>query len=135
MIYSESFEAPSSKDIVKIFEPIFQDCKIKTGLSDETFYKLMVALTEGLNNASCHGNCYDQNKIIGVNIESDGEWINCTIRDEGEGFELEEIADPRHPENLLKESGRGVFLMKTLSDEFSAYKKDGFNFIELKFKI
>ncbi len=135
MIYSEYFQAASNKDIVKIFEPVFQDFKSKTTIGDELFYKLMLVVTEGLNNALCHGNCYDENKFIGVKLEFDGEWISCKISDQGEGFDASAIADPRQPENLLKEGGRGVFLMKNLSDAFSVYKKNELSFIEVKFKI
>ena len=77
-----------------------------------------VALREALANAIVHGNGEDSRKHIWVTCRctTDGE-VTITVQDEGQGFESDGVPDPTIPENRLRMSGRGIFLMKTLMDE------------------
>ncbi len=107
----------SDKKSVQIVEPLFYDIRKKVDIPDEKFYNLLIAVTEALNNAICHGNDQNPDKKVYFHIKATGSEIQITIQDEGSGFNHEEVADPRQPENLMKASGRGVFLIKTLMDE------------------
>ena len=77
-----------------------------------------VALREALANAIVHGNGEDSRKHIWVTCRctTDGE-VSITVQDEGRGFESDTVPDPTIPENRLRMSGRGIYLMKTLMDE------------------
>ena len=76
-----------------------------------------MAVREAMINAVLHGNNYDPAKRVNLTLEQNGKELIVTITDEGRGFVPEEVPDPLAPENLLKESGRGIFLMRAFMDE------------------
>lgn len=78
--------------------------------------KLMVSLTEAVNNAIVHGNKGNPAKKVTVICEGLPGWLLFIVNDEGKGFRPDKVANPLKSENLLRESGRGVFLMRTLMD-------------------
>lgn len=85
---------------------------------DETATEHMtLAIREAAANAIKHGNKQHPDKVAQVIFELDDENITIQIMDEGEGFLPEEVPDPLAPENLLKGTGRGIFLMRQLMDE------------------
>lgn len=86
-------------------------------LDEIQFHKLMVAVTEAVNNAIIHANKSDPNKKVQLCCEIRADGLNFTITDEGKGFKLEQIKNPLNEQNLLRESGRGIFLMRTLMDK------------------
>jgi serine/threonine-protein kinase RsbW len=98
-------------------EQLLIDIKSKQGIPEERFYNLMIALTEALNNAIIHGNKNNPGNKIVLDILIEGSVITVRVCDQGQGFDPNKVADPREPENLLKASGRGVFLIRTLMDE------------------
>ena len=77
-----------------------------------------MALIEALENAVVHGNCEDPHKRVYVmcRCTAEGE-VSITVQDEGQGFDPGTLHDPTAPENRLRTSGRGIYLMKTLMDE------------------
>ena len=77
-------------------------------------------MTEAVNNAIVHGNDLDADKQVHYRLECREQGIFCTVEDEGPGFEVEDISDPLNPENLLREGGRGIFLIRMLMQEFHA---------------
>jgi serine/threonine-protein kinase RsbW len=79
-------------------------------------HKLMIALTEAVNNAILHGNRSKPEKKVRVVCEVQEDGVLFTVTDEGRGFKPEAVENPLKDENLLKESGRGIFLMRTLLD-------------------
>ena len=76
-----------------------------------------VALREALANAIIHGNHKDPRKHIHVSCRCELDEVSISVRDEGNGFDLNEIADPTSPENIKSDHGRGIFMMKALMDE------------------
>jgi len=89
------------------------------GLDDDARHWVSVAIRESVINAIKHGNRNDSTKHVFVDLEtrSNGQpELSIRVRDEGEGFDPEEIADPLAPENLLKASGRGIFLIRSFMD-------------------
>lgn len=84
--------------------------------TDEEKDSLAIAVTEIVGNAIVHGNKRDKKKKVTVDFEYQNKTIIVTIQDEGEGFDIAEIANPLEPENLLKESGRGIFIVRALMD-------------------
>jgi serine/threonine-protein kinase RsbW len=84
--------------------------------SEEDRDSLAIAVTEIVGNAISHGNKKDRNKKVTIDFEYQNDAITVSIQDEGAGFNEDEIANPLEPENLLKESGRGIFIVKALMD-------------------
>ncbi len=84
--------------------------------SDEQKDGLAIAITEIVNNAITHGNRNDLRRKVIIDYELTSDAMIITIQDEGRGFAPEKVADPLAPENLLKESGRGIFIVRTLMD-------------------
>jgi serine/threonine-protein kinase RsbW len=78
---------------------------------------LRVGLTEALTNAMLYGNALDPAKRVRVEISLEARSITARITDQGNGFDPGAVPDPRTPQNLLREGGRGLFLMRELLDE------------------
>ena len=76
-----------------------------------------VGLTEALSNAMLYGNCEDPAKRVRVEVLVAGSKITARITDEGTGFDPDEVPDPTTPANVVKTSGRGIYLMRSLLDE------------------
>lgn len=93
-------------------------------LSNDQFHNLVIAMTEAVNNAIVHGNQLDTSKEVFYQISTTDDGVLCVIEDEGEGFTLEELANPISPENLLMESGRGMFIIGALMRDLKAVKTE-----------
>lgn len=87
------------------------------GLDEIQMHKLMVSLTEAVNNAILHGNGSDPEKRVMVRCEVLPGWLLFQVTDQGKGFRADHVRNPLKDENLHRESGRGVFLMRTLMDK------------------
>ncbi len=98
-------------------EKFVQKVNRKAHLDDGTMYRLLVATTEAVNNAILHGNKSDPRKLVHVTCELVGQMLRITVRDHGKGFDPDHLANPLAEENLMKESGRGIFLIRSLVDE------------------
>ncbi|MFH1051647.1 MAG: ATP-binding protein [bacterium] len=116
-------ELDTEKNAVKKIEPYLFELKESLGIKDETFYNLLIAVSEAVNNAVFHGNECNPDKKVIVLIQVNNRDIEVSVSDEGKGFDLSKLEDPREPENLLKASGRGVFLINELSHKTN-YKID-----------
>ncbi|NBB76370.1 MAG: ATP-binding protein [Bacteroidetes bacterium] len=93
------------------------DIQKESQLNEDTTGSLMLLLSEAVTNAIVHGNRLDEKKPVDVCVEVNEEAVISTVKDRGSGFDPHEANDPLKEENLLKESGRGVFLIKEISDE------------------
>lgn len=107
------------------------DIQEKCFLSEDVTSNLMLLASEAITNAIVHGNKTDPSKLVMVEIKIQPDKIITHVTDEGEGFKPEEIKDPLKEENLLNASGRGVYLIRELSDEVE-YLNEG---REIKFVI
>ena len=91
------------------------------GLDEDTVHWVGVAVRECVINAIKHGNQYDSAKRVFVDFETglrdEIAELAISIRDQGKGFDPEVVANPLDPENLLKSSGRGIFLIKNFMDD------------------
>ena len=88
------------------------------GFDEDERQKIEMAVHESLINAIYHGNKNDETKLVYIRFEIHGDRLLVHIRDQGEGFDLDNVADPLATENLLKVSGRGIFLIRAFMDEF-----------------
>ena len=89
------------------------------GFDEQTAFGVDMALREAVTNAVVHGNQEDETKSVEVIFSCLGNALEIEIRDQGEGFDPVDVPDPVAGDNLLRQSGRGVFLMKTFMDEFA----------------
>jgi serine/threonine-protein kinase RsbW len=86
-------------------------------LSDEKLANVLLAVTEATTNAVIHANKSDLNKKVTIDVHVENSKLIMKVKDEGAGFNPDMIPDPTEPENLLKDSGRGLYLMKIYMDE------------------
>lgn len=87
------------------------------GLNEDQRFHVTMAVREAVVNAVLHGNEYDPGRKIAVGLENTGKSLVFTIADEGKGFSPADVPDPLAPENLLRGTGRGIFLIRSLMDE------------------
>jgi len=129
-----TLQLPSTMDSIARLENLVEEISERYHVSEDVFANMMTCLNEALINAIVHGNQSDINKTVYVNAEiTDGKKITWTVADEGPGFDYNNIPDPTAPENLEKLTGRGVFIIKHLADQF-IFNTRG-NEVELQFKI
>ena len=86
-------------------------------LSEKQSHKIQLAVHEAVANSILHGNQQDYSKRVRVTVEEGNNELKITVNDRGNGFNYTFTPDPTTPENIEKEEGRGLFLMKTLSDK------------------
>ncbi len=89
----------------------------EAGLDEDERFRLTMAVREAAVNAVLHGNDYDPTKVITASFENTGKSLVITIADQGAGLDPEKIPDPLAPENLLRGTGRGIFLIRSFMDE------------------
>lgn len=104
------------KEIVKI-EPFLKRMNKCAKLDDGTLYRLLVGGTEAVNNAILHGNKSDPRKEVRMTCIIMKNVLKLRVKDRGKGFDPRTLPNPLDEENLMKESGRGVFLMRSLMDD------------------
>jgi serine/threonine-protein kinase RsbW len=122
----ETFELiiPSDPRNIQRIEDFLYKATKHTHLDEVQFHKLLVAVTEAVNNAIIHGNRSNDAKSVQVICTITRHYIFMSIKDEGNGFNPDNIPNPLKDENLFKESGRGIFLMKTLMDEVEFHQRE-----------
>jgi serine/threonine-protein kinase RsbW len=105
-------------DSVALAEGITERVARAAGFLDDDCLKIGMSVREGVINAFRYGNEEQRHKKIQLNFEVRDDKFVVHIVDEGRGFDLRQVPDPLAEENLLKTSGRGIFLMRTFMDEF-----------------
>jgi serine/threonine-protein kinase RsbW len=128
----ESITINSDIEKLKVVETLVDTLSKKLGVSDEVYGKILISTVEAVNNAILHGNKGDRNKMVNVIISADGNVLDITVKDEGEGFEYGNLPDPTDPKNIENLHGRGVFLMRRLADAIE-YNSSG-NEVKMQFK-
>ena len=126
-----SIQVPSIMENIRMIESFIDNAKEKFQLDDDIYGNIMIAVTEAVNNAIKHGNTSNKSKNVYLSLFLEDSMFRFVIKDEGAGFNYESLPDPTSPENLEKPGGRGIFLMKHLSDEVEF--KDNGRIVELSF--
>lgn len=104
------------KEVMKV-EGFLKKMNKVVKLDDGTFYRLLVATTEAVNNGIIHGNKSNAEKLVTVLCIVKPQMLIVKVEDEGRGFNPDKVPNPLDEEHLLKESGRGIFLMKSMMDK------------------
>jgi serine/threonine-protein kinase RsbW len=94
----------------------------EAGFDEDEQHRIGMAVRECMVNAVVHGNRYNRNKQVHVTAYAGEGQFTIQITDQGEGFEIQEVPDPLHDNNLLRHSGRGLFLMGAFMDDVKVRK-------------
>ena len=87
------------------------------GFDEDTAHWIGMSVRETVTNAIQHGNKLDQNKKVDIYYEVAPDHLEISVKDQGNGFQVENLPNPLDPENLLKPSGRGIFYIRSFMDE------------------
>ena len=114
-------EFTSAFEMLDFVQVVSDHVSHSIGMDDDASHWISVAIRESVINAIKHGNRNDSSKRVFVEFETRSQTevqeLTIRVRDQGEGFDPETIADPLAPENLLKSSGRGIFLIRNFMDD------------------
>jgi serine/threonine-protein kinase RsbW len=112
-----SYTYDSTLESVNQAETLATHLATRAGFDEEDVSRISIAVREAAVNAVLHGNAYDINKKFTVSFENSGDKLAIRVVDEGPGLDPNTLPDPLAPENLLKQSGRGIFLIRAFMDE------------------
>lgn len=97
----------------------------KLGFDEDERQQIGMAVRECTVNAVVHGNRYNKKKKVHLDIEASDNGLSVVIGDEGDGFDMNSLPDPTLPENLLRQSGRGLLLVRAFMDDFDMHPRPG----------
>jgi serine/threonine-protein kinase RsbW len=119
----------SLREVEKLVDEVSSACS----MSSEVYGNVLIATLEAANNAILHGNKLDETKDVNIQFTWDMNRLELRVKDQGKGFNYEDIPDPTAPGNLEKVNGRGVFLMEKLSDDIMF--RDNGSMVSLTFNL
>ena len=119
-----SYRMESTLESVNQAEAMAEQFSSRAGFEEDTRGGISMAVREAMINAVLHGNAYDPAKSVKLTFVQNGRELIITITDQGKGLDPAEVPDPLSPENLMKQSGRGIFLMRAFMDEVRIRKVD-----------
>lgn len=111
-----SYTLDSTLETVDIAEQAAGEVAAASGFGEDEVLQIAMAVREAAVNAVLHGNAYDPEKKVQLDFERTKGDLVITIRDQGKGLDPGKIPDPLASENLLKTSGRGIFLIRSFMD-------------------
>jgi serine/threonine-protein kinase RsbW len=112
-----SYRLDSTLDTVDSAEQTASRIASESGFGEDEVMQIAMAVREAAVNAVLHGNAYDPDKKVELEFVRTKQDLVITIRDQGKGMDPAKIPDPLAPENLLKTSGRGIFLIRSFMDD------------------
>ena len=112
-----SFTLASTLDSVQKVESSTEAMALRAGFDEDTASNMAMVTHEAVINAVKHGNRLAPDKTVSVHLSRTARKMVICIADQGEGLDPESLPDPLDPANLLRESGRGIFLMRAMMDE------------------
>ena len=124
---------PSIKENVSVVESFIENVGEKIRIEEAIYGNVLVSVTEAVNNAIVHGNKEDKNKKVRLGLKQNKKSVRFIVEDEGMGFDHNTLPDPTNPKNLEKVKGRGIYLIKSLSDK-TTFKQGG-RVVEMLFKL
>ena len=124
MIEKYKKKYPSNPELLPEIEDYILDTLSEIEFSEEKQNNLELAVAEASANSILHGNKCDINKEVTIIISISEDKIIISFQDEGEGFDPDAVPDPTKPENILRGSGRGIHIMKSLVDDLKYIFKE-----------
>ena len=118
---------------IELVQVVIEEALKQLDLDQDDAHWVGIAVREAVANAVKHGNKLDPEKQVEIDFGVEDEGVVIRVVDEGEGFVVEEVADPLAPENMLKPSGRGIFYMKRFMDSIDySFRPDGGTVVTLR---
>lgn len=130
---NQKIRISSKAENIILVERMIEDVCDLFNISEDYYGNILVSLTEAVNNAIYHGNKANPNKGIEISFKSHPDRVSFSVKDEGPGFNYNDLPDPTNPENIEKPNGRGVFLMRNLADNVT-FEENGSKVI-LDFRV
>jgi serine/threonine-protein kinase RsbW len=112
-----SLTLASTDESIVMIERTAEDFAERAGFDPDTVHNIVSAVREAAINAVVHGNAYSTQKLLATSFEVTGDALTIRIADQGPGLDPNALPDPLAPENLLRPSGRGIFLIRNFMDE------------------
>ena len=113
----DSLTINSELENLPVVESLIDKVCQSVGVHEELYGNVLIAVTEAVNNAIIHGNKLDKDATVALDVYDDSEAFCFSVADSGRGFDHHHLPDPTAQENIEKENGRGIFLMRNLADE------------------
>lgn len=113
----DTISIPSEYSAVTKVESLVDKVCNDLGVQEDYYGNVLIAVTEAVNNAIQHGNMFNSDLNVSVAVGDKAEEFCFTVKDQGKGFDFDHLPDPTAPENIEKENGRGIYLMRSLADE------------------
>ena len=133
-IDTESLVISSDQNELTKVENLSNRISKKVSLSEGKSDNLAIVLTELVNNAIVHGNKNQPQKKVTIKVFYFDTYVKVSVKDQGNGFDPSGLKDPRNPENIWKESGRGIFLVKNLVDKVEFHPtKEGMEIVIIEY--
>lgn len=107
-------EFASDRRELQAIPQLLEAVRDRCALDDGQFFNLVIALTEAVNNAIVHGNRSNPSLTVRYSVTCREDGVHCVVEDQGEGFSIDDVADPTDPINILNDGGRGIFLIRAL---------------------
>ena len=130
---NQKIRIASRAENIILVERMIEDVCDLFNISEDYYGNILVAITEAVNNAIYHGNQANPKKNIDIFFKSFPDHVSFIVKDEGTGFNYDNLPDPTNPENIENPNGRGVFLMRNLADKVSF--EDNGSKVVLDFKM
>lgn len=111
-------EIESDPELLPELEEFIINIAKEANLNEGKLNNLALSFSEAASNSVVHGNKFDRNKKVKITVKVSGTIFSVSIKDEGKGFNLDSVPDPTAPENILKDSGRGIHIMRSFLDGF-----------------
>lgn len=113
----DSLSIPSDLSNLSAVESLIDKACQHVSVDEDNYGNILIAVTEAVNNAIIHGNGMDRLKDVAIEFYDNQSGFGFEVKDAGPGFDYSNLPDPTAPENIEKENGRGIFLMRNLADE------------------
>ena len=125
VIKGNTITTPSSLEYLTNIDDFIEGILRGYGTDESIIADIAISVSELVNNSVSHGNQASENKTVSVSIDRKGDDVSITIQDQGTGFDPDAISNPLDEANLLKDTGRGIFIVKSLMDKIEVKTTDG----------
>lgn len=120
-----NLELASNLDSVDEAEEKVLAIAARCGVGEDELHRVGISVREAMVNAVVHGNKYNRNKKIQFRVDTSQRELTVTIADEGNGFDPDAVPDPNQDQNVLRQSGRGIMLIRAFMDGYEVSKRPG----------
>ena len=117
IIQGNTIKTPSNQDFLADVDTFLEGTLRGWGVEESVIADIAISVSELVNNAMIHGNKSSPDKFVTVKLLKENSSVTISVGDQGTGFNPETIEDPLAEENLLREVGRGIFIVRSLMDK------------------